>query len=179
MSDCDCMCGPCAAEVGRLTAENERLRAVKGGENLDALLMEGRDALFARVAEVRRLRDELAARAEVSARTHERTTAQLDTYRRRIGLLTGRMLDAGVLLANAAREHEPSEEFDQLLTDFVALITKDIEGATIDGPCEVPLLYCRADIGNTLDVHLSRGMQRTLALQGFCLEPETKARTRT
>ncbi len=91
-------------------------------------------------------RDHAVTSCRLSNLMRDSQHAELVQQRERVGHLTGRLLDAGVLIASLARRVVPTPENCSRSWEFVAIIRKDVEGFTMTGPCDIPLLYAKIDI---------------------------------
>ncbi len=156
-----------ASETHEATAENLRvLQGERGAleDKIDNLILENR--LQTRIAEdmvtlnasliasrngqslvVRELRASLEQWRRRSGRTQDDLNHRIDERNeahRRVGHLTGRLMDAAVLLNRMLTK--PSFETVQHVREFIAIIKADTEGYTLTGPCDIPLLYAKIDL---------------------------------
>jgi hypothetical protein len=156
-----------ASELHEATAESLRVLQAERGtleDKIDNLLLENR--LQTRIAEdmvtlnagliasrngqslvVRELRANLEQWRRRSARTQDDLNHRINERNeahRRVGHLTGRLMDAAVLLNRILSK--PSFETVQHAREFIAIIKADTEGYTLTGPCDIPLLHAKIDL---------------------------------
>jgi hypothetical protein len=91
-------------------------------------------------------RDQAVTSCRLSNLMRDSQRAELVQQRERVGHLTGRLLDAGVLIASLARRVVPTPENCNRSWEFVRLIRTELEGFTMTGPCDIPLLYAKIDL---------------------------------
>lgn len=89
-------------------------------------------------------RDQAVISCRLSNKLRDSERGELVQHRERVGHLTGRLMDAAVLLHRLVQR--PSFETVQHAREFVELIRLDTEGYTMTGPCDIPLLYAKVDI---------------------------------
>ena len=137
------------SEAYERVCEERRILEEKLDESIlaESLQRNLAEALVTQNAELLAARNRATLSCRYANKLRDVDIAELAAARKRIGHLTGRTMDAAVLLNRLVNGGSKNPfEVVQQAREFVALLRADTEGYTLTGPCDIPLLYAKIDL---------------------------------